>query len=195
MRLRLKRFYQKWVIPRLRERCHYKNIHQIPCLKKITINRGLGNLAQQRTVLESSSSELAIIRSQRPLITRARTAISGFKLREKTPVGLITTLRGERGYAFLDRLINLALPRIRDFRGLNSKSFDGQGNYTFGLTEQLIFPEVSYDKIERLSGMDLSLVTTAKNNEASIVFLISLGIRFKDVVDSCLYPPHSVTLL
>jgi large subunit ribosomal protein L5 len=168
------------VIPQLCKQFQYKNIHQIPCVKKVVINQGLEEITQNSKVLESSLSELSTIAAQRGVITRARKAIAGFKIREKTPVGLKVTLRRERIYAFLDRIINLALPRIRDFQGVNPKSFDGRGNYSLGLEEQLIFPEISYDKIDLLVGIDLSIVTTSRTNKESLFFLKRIGIPFRN---------------
>ncbi|MEW6498699.1 MAG: 50S ribosomal protein L5, partial [Cyanobacteriota bacterium] len=145
---RLKTIYQETIVPKLKEQFGYTNIHQIPKVEKVTVNRGLGEASQNAKALESSLSELAIITGQKPVVTRAKKAIAGFKIRQGMPVGVMVTLRGGRMYAFLDRLINLSLPRIRDFRGISPKSFDGRGNYTLGIREQLIFPEVDYDSID-----------------------------------------------
>jgi large subunit ribosomal protein L5 len=180
MKQRLKRFYQEQVIMQLYKKFNYRNIHQVPQLKKIIINRGLGDIIQNKNLLKSSSTELRTIRSQSCIVTRARKAISTFKIREKAPVGLMVTLRGERIYAFLDRLINLAIPRIRDFQGVNPKSFDGNGNYTLGLPEQLIFPEIQYDKIDHIHGIDLSIVTTSKTDRERFALLKRLGIPFQN---------------
>ena len=179
MRQRLKRFYQKKVISQLIKRFCYRNVHQIPSLKKIVVNRGLGEIAQNAKTLESSMLELTIISTQRGVITRARKAIAGFKIREKIPVGLVVTLRSEHIYAFLDRLVNLALPRIRDFQGLNSYSFDGRGNYSLGLNEQFMFPEIQYDQVDQFRGIDISIVTTANTNEESLILMKCFGIQFK----------------
>lgn len=181
MRQRLKRFYQEKVIPNLIGQFCYKNIHQIPRLKKIVVNRGLGEIAQNAKALESSISELAIIATQRGVITRARKAIAGFKIREKMPVGLVVTIRTEHIYAFLDRLVNLALPRIRDFQGLNSYSIDGRGNYSLGLSEQFMFPEINYEQIDQFRGIDISIVTTANTDEEGLALLKYLGIQFKTI--------------
>jgi large subunit ribosomal protein L5 len=181
MKQRLKRFYEEQVIIQLYKKFNYQNIHQVPRLKKIILNRGLGDIIQNKNLLKSSSTELRTITSQYCIVTRARKAISTFKIREKSPVGLIVTLRGERIYAFLDRLINLAIPRIRDFQGVNPKSFDGNGNYTLGLPEQLIFPEIQYDKIDYVHGIDLSIVTTSKTDREGLALLKRLGIPFQNL--------------
>lgn len=179
MKQRLKRFYQEQVILQIYKEFKYKNIHQVPKLKKIIINRGLRGILQDKNLLKSSSVELITITSQYSIVTRARKAISTFKIREKIPVGLIVTLRGERIYAFLDRLINLAIPRIRDFQGVNTKGFDGNGNYSIGLIEQLIFPEIQYDKVDNIHGIDLSIVTTSKTDRERFALLKRLGIPFQ----------------
>lgn len=176
----LKERYDKEMVPKLTEQFGYTNIHQVPKVIKITINRGLGEASQNAKALESSISEIAMITGQKPVVTRARKAIAGFKIREGMPVGVAVTLRQKRMYAFLDRLINLSLPRIRDFRGVSPKSFDGRGNYTLGVREQLIFPEVSYDKIDQIRGMDISIVTTATNDEEGRALLKEMGMPFRD---------------
>jgi len=176
---RLQKFYQEKIVPQLTEQFQYKNKHQVPTLEKIVINRGLGDVSQNAKVLESCSKELGMITGQQGVITRSKKAIAGFKLRQKMPVGLVVTLRGEKMYAFLDRLVNLALPRIRDFQGISIKSFDGHGNYSLGLEEQLMFPEIDYDKIDQVRGMDISIVTTAGNDQQAIALLKAFGIPFK----------------
>lgn len=176
---RLQHFYQEKIVPQLIEQFQYKNKHQVPTLEKIVINRGLGDASQNAKVLESCSKELGIITGQQGVVTRSKKAIAGFKLRQKMPVGLVVTLRGEKMYAFLDRLINLALPRIRDFQGISIKSFDGHGNYSLGLEEQLMFPEIDYDKIDQVRGMDISIVTTAGNDQQALALLKSFGMPFK----------------
>jgi large subunit ribosomal protein L5 len=176
MRQRLKHFYQETVISQLVKKFCYKNVHQVPKLQKVIINRGLGEIAQNAKALESSLLELATISTQRGVVTRARKAIAGFKVREKIPVGLVVTLRSRRIYAFLDRLINLALPRIRDFQGLNPSSVDGRGNYSLGLSEQFIFPEIRYDQIDQFRGIDISIVTTANTDEEGLTLLKYSGI-------------------
>ena len=179
MRQRLKHFYQEQVVCQLYEQFKYKNIHQIPRLKKIVINRGLSSSTQNVNVFETSLLELTTIATQHGVITRARKAIASFKIREKIPVGLIVTLRGERIYAFLDRLINLALPRIRDFQGVGLHRFDGIGNYSLGLYEQLMFPEIRYDQINQLQGIGLSIVMTSQIEKESLALLKRLGMPFK----------------
>lgn len=176
---RLKRQYSQTIVPKLIEQFRYKNIHQVPCIEKIVINRGLGDASQNSKVLDSSLKELTTIAGQKGVITRSKKAIAGFKLRQKMPVGIVVTLRGERMYGFLDRLINLALPRIRDFQGISQKSFDGNGNYSLGLEEQLMFPEIDYDKIDQLRGMDISIITTSKNDEEGYALLKGFGMPFK----------------
>ena len=158
----------------------YGNIHQVPKLVKVTVNRGLGEASQNAKALEASVAELAIITGQRPVVTRAKKAIAGFKIRQGMPVGTMVTLRSDRMYAFLNRLINLTLPRIRDFRGVSSKSFDGRGNYTLGLREQLIFPEIEYDSIDQIRGMDVTIVTTADTDEEGRALLKELGMPFRE---------------
>ena len=179
MTQRLKTLYTKTVVPKLQEQFSYSNIHQVPKVTKITINRGLGEASQNAKALESSLSELSVITGQKPVVTRARKAIAGFKIREGMPVGVMVTLRAERMYAFLDRLINLALPRIRDFRGISPNSFDGRGNYSLGIREQLIFPEIDYDTIDQIRGMDVSIITTAASDEEGRALLTALGMPFR----------------
>lgn len=177
---RLQNFYEEKIVPQLIDQFQYKNKHQVPFIDKIVINRGLGDASQNAKLLESCSKELSTITGQQGIITRSKKAIAGFKLRQKMPVGVIVTLRGERMYAFLDRLINLALPRIRDFQGMNPKSFDGHGNYSLGLDEQLMFPEIDYDKIDQIRGMDISLITTARNDQEALALLKYFGMPFKN---------------
>ncbi|GAB4299547.1 MAG: 50S ribosomal protein L5 [Oscillatoriaceae cyanobacterium] len=177
---RMKSLYDETIVPKLMEQFSYSNIHQVPKVVKITINRGLGEAAQNAKALESSLNEMATIAGQKPVVTRAKKAIAGFKIRKGMPVGIMVTLRQERMYAFLDRLINLALPRIRDFRGVSPKSFDGRGNYTLGLREQLIFPEVDYDSIDQIRGMDISIITTAKTDEEGRALLKEMGMPFRN---------------
>jgi len=180
MASRLKTQYQETIVPKLMEQFQYTNIHQVPKVIKITVNRGLGEAAQNAKALESSLSEVALITGQKPVVTRAKKAIAGFKIRKGMPVGIMVTLRADRMYAFLDRLINLSLPRIRDFRGVSPKSFDGRGNYTLGIREQLIFPEVEYDSIDQIRGMDISIITTANTDEEGRALLKELGMPFRD---------------
>ncbi|MBE9108466.1 50S ribosomal protein L5 [Nodosilinea sp. LEGE 07298] len=176
----LKTIYKDTVVPKLMEQFKYENIHQVPKVTKVTVNRGLGEASQNAKALESSLSELALITGQRPVVTRAKKAIAGFKIRQGMPVGIMVTLRSDRMYAFLNRLINLTLPRIRDFRGISPKSFDGRGNYTLGLREQLIFPEIDYDSIDQIRGMDITIVTTASTDEEGRALLKELGMPFRD---------------
>jgi large subunit ribosomal protein L5 len=177
---RLKKFYSQNIAPKFMEEFHYKNKYQVPEVEKIVINRGLGDASQNAKFLDSSLNELTVITGQKGVVTRSKKAIAGFKLREKIPVGVCVTLRGDKMYGFLDRLINLALPRIRDFQGINPKSFDGHGNYSLGLEEQLMFPEIDYDKIQQLRGMDISIVTTSKNDQEGLALLKAFGFPFKN---------------
>ena len=176
----LKTLYQDKVVPKLKEEFGYTNPHQVPKITKVTVNRGLGEASNNAKALESSISELAVITGQRPVVTRAKKAIAGFKIREGMPVGVKVTLRSDRMYAFVNRLVNLTLPRIRDFRGVSPRSFDGRGNYTLGLREQLIFPEVSYDSVDQTRGMDITIVTTANTDEEGRALLKGLGMPFRD---------------
>jgi large subunit ribosomal protein L5 len=177
---KFKALYQEKVVPKLMEQFQYTNIHQVPKIVKVTVNRGLGEAAQNAKALEASLNEVAVITGQKPVVTRAKKAIAGFKIRKGMPVGIMVTLRSDRMYAFLDRLINLALPRIRDFRGVSPKSFDGRGNYTLGVREQLIFPEVDYDSIDQIRGMDISIITTANTDEEGRALLKEMGMPFRD---------------
>lgn len=176
----LKTRYVEEIVPKLTEQFSYSNPHQVPKVVKIVINRGLGEASQNAKALESSINELTTITGQKPVVTRAKKAIAGFKLRKGMPVGVMVTLRGERMYAFLDRLICLALPRIRDFRGISPKSFDGRGNYSLGVREQLMFPEIEYDSIDQIRGMDISIVTSANNDEEGRTLLKEMGMPFRD---------------
>lgn len=176
---RLKKQYLESIVPQLSKQFDYKNVHEVPQLKKIVINRGIGDASQNNKVLESFIKELGIIAGQKGVITRSKKSIAGFKIREEMPVGVTVTLRGERMFGFLDRLIHLALPRVRDFQGISPKSFDKHGNYSLGLEEQLMFPEIEYDKIDQIRGMDITLVTTAKNQEESLALLKQFGLPFK----------------
>jgi large subunit ribosomal protein L5 len=179
MTQRLKTQYLETIVPQLSKQFNYKNIHEVPQLKKIVINRGIGDASQNNKVLESFIKELGTIAGQKGVITRSKKSIAGFKIREEMPVGVIVTLRGDRMFGFLDRLIHLALPRVRDFQGISPKSFDKNGNYSLGLEEQLMFPEIEYDKIDQIRGMDITLVTTAKNQEESLALLKYFGLPFK----------------
>ena len=176
----LKERYQADIVPKLTEQFNFTNVHQVPRVVKIVVNRGLGEASQNAKALESSINELMVITGQKPVVTRAKKAIAGFKIREGMPVGVMVTLRGEKMYAFLERLIALALPRIRDFRGISPKSFDGRGNYSLGVREQLMFPEIDYDSIERIRGMDISIVTSATNDEEGRALLKEMGMPFRE---------------
>ncbi|MEB3249167.1 MAG: 50S ribosomal protein L5 [Microcystaceae cyanobacterium] len=180
MTQRLKTVYQEKIVPKLKEEFGYKNIHEVPKVIKITVNRGLGEASQNAKALESSIAEISTITGQKPVVTRAKKAIAGFKIRQGMPVGVMVTLRSERMYAFLDRLINLALPRIRDFRGISPNSFDGRGNYSLGVREQLIFPEIDYDTIDQIRGLDISIITTAKTDEEGRALLKAMGMPFRN---------------
>jgi large subunit ribosomal protein L5 len=177
---RLKTLYQQTIVPNLIKQFNYTNVHQVPKVIKITVNRGLGEAAQNAKSLEASLNEIGVITGQKPVVTRAKKAIAGFKIRQGMPVGIMVTLRGERMYAFLDRLVSLSLPRIRDFRGVSPKSFDGRGNYTLGVREQLIFPEIEYDSIDQIRGLDISIITTAKNDEEGRALLKEIGMPFRE---------------
>ena len=179
MTQRLKDLYNKTIAPKLITQFKYKNIHEVPQVEKIVINRGLGDASQNQKIVDSCLKELAMIAGQKGIVTRSKKAIAGFKLRQKMPVGVTVTLRGDRMFGFLDRLIHLAFPRVRDFQGISPKSFDKNGNYSLGLEEQLMFPEIEYDKIDQVRGMDISIVTTAKNQEEGLALLKEFGLPFK----------------
>jgi len=175
----LKKRYRETIQPKLKKDLSLNNIHEVPKVLKVTVNRGLGEAAANAKSLEASVNELAQITGQKVVITRAKKAIAGFKIRQGMPIGCAVTLRGDRMYAFLERLINLALPRIRDFRGVSPKSFDGRGNYTLGVREQIIFPEISFDKIEAIRGMDITIVTSARSDEEGRALLREMGMPFQ----------------
>ena len=175
----LKKRYRESIQPKLKKDLSLNNIHEVPKVVKVTVNRGLGEAAANAKSLEASVNELAQITGQKVLVTRAKKAIAGFKIRQGMPIGCAVTLRGDRMYAFLERLINLALPRIRDFRGVSPKSFDGRGNYTLGVREQIIFPEISFDKIDAIRGMDITIVTTARSDEEGRALLREMGMPFQ----------------
>ena len=179
MTQRLKKYYSETIVPKLIEQFKYENMHQVPAIEKLVINRGIGDASQNQKIVESSLKEIAVIAGQKGVVTRSKKAIAGFKLRQQSAVGVVVTLRNERMYSFLDRLIHLALPRVRDFQGINPKSFDKHGNYSLGLEEQLMFPEIEYDKIDQIRGMDISIVTTAKNQEEGLALLKEFGLPFK----------------
>lgn len=176
---RLKELYQREIVPALMNKFKYRSIMEVPRLEKIVVNMGVGDAKENPKFLENAVEELSIITGQRPVITKARKAIAGFKIRTGMPIGAMVTLRGERMYHFFDRLLNIALPRVRDFRGVSPKAFDGRGNYTLGIKEQLIFPEINYDKVEKVRGMDIVIVTTAKTDEEGLELLKGFGVPFK----------------
>ncbi|MEK8132715.1 50S ribosomal protein L5 [Paenibacillus filicis] len=178
MAARMKDRFLNEVTPSLIQKFNYTTVMQVPKIEKVVINMGVGEAVSNSKVLDTAVSDLQLIAGQKPVITRAKKSIAGFKLRENMPIGVKVTLRGERMYHFLDKLFNVALPRVRDFRGVSTKAFDGRGNYTLGLKEQLIFPEVEYDKVDKVRGMDIVIVTTAKTDEESRELLTQLGMPF-----------------
>jgi large subunit ribosomal protein L5 len=177
--VRLREHYVKEVVSALMKRFGYTNRMQVPRLEKIILNVGLGEATQDAKLLDAVVKEIATITGQRPVVTRAKKSIAGFKLREGMPVGCMVTLRRERMYEFFDRLVNAALPQIRDFRGISPKAFDGRGNYSLGIREQFIFPEIEYDKVEKVHGMDVVIVTTARTNEEGKTLLSEMGMPFR----------------
>lgn len=177
---RLKEKYTKEIVLMLKEQMQYKSVMQVPRLERICINQGVGAAVSDKKLIDTSIEELSVIAGQKAMSTKAKKAISNFKLREGMPIGVKVTLRGNRMYEFLDRLITLALPRVRDFKGISPKSFDGRGNYTLGIREQIIFPEISIDKVNRMVGMDITFVTNTDYDEAAHQLLKALGMPFKD---------------
>lgn len=178
MAARLKELYQGQVVKKLQSEFGITNVMAVPKIEKIVLNMGLGEAIQNIKILENAVEELASIAGQKPVITRAKKSIAAFKLREGLPIGTMVTLRGERMYEFLDRLINIALPRVRDFRGVPTRSFDGRGNYTLGIRDHLIFPEIDYSKVDKAKGMNITIVTTAKNDEHARFLLKEMGMPF-----------------
>ncbi|MFZ5468048.1 MAG: 50S ribosomal protein L5 [Myxococcota bacterium] len=176
---RLKLRYRKEIVPALMKELGFKNPNQVPKLEKIVLNMGLGEALTNNKILESAVDQLAALAGQKPVVTRSRKSIANFKLRQGQAIGAMVTLRNERMYEFLDRLINVALPRVRDFKGVSNKAFDGKGNYTLGVREQIIFPEINYDQIEKVKGLNISLVTTAKNDEQGLALLRQFGMPFR----------------
>jgi large subunit ribosomal protein L5 len=176
---RLREVYRTEIAPKLAEQFKYKSPMQIPKLSKIILNMGLGEAIQNIKILDSASLELAQISGQKPVVTRARQSIAAFKLRKGMPIGCMVTLRGSRMYEFFDKLVNVALPRVRDFRGVSRKSLDGRGNYTLGIKEQIIFPEIDYDKIDKVKGMNITIVTTANTDEEARALLTLMGMPFR----------------
>ena len=176
---RMKARYDEEIVKAMTEKFGYKNRLEVPKLEKITLNMGVGEASQDKKKVQTAAEEMALIAGQKPVITKAKKSIAQFKLREGMPIGCKVTLRRERMYEFLDRLVTIAMPRIRDFRGLNPKSFDGRGNYAFGIKEHIIFPEIDYDKIDRLRGLEISIVTTAKTDEEGRKLLELMGMPFQ----------------
>lgn len=177
---RLKERYVNEIAGKLKEKFGYDNVMQIPKLEKVIINMGVGEAIQNAKAIDAAVGDMALITGQKPVVTRAKKSIAGFKLRAGMPIGCKVTLRGERMYEFVDKLLNVALPRVRDFRGVSPKSFDGRGNYTLGIREQLIFPEVEYDKIDKIRGMDIVFVTNAKTDEDARQLLREMGMPFRE---------------
>ncbi|SHK99985.1 50S ribosomal protein L5 [Rhodothermus profundi] len=175
---RLKKKYREEVVPALMKQFGYRNVMEVPRLVKICVNKGVGEAAQNKKILDDAIEEIRLITGQHPVVRRAKKSISNFKIRKGMPVGVSVTLRGDRMYEFFDRLVTLALPRMRDFRGVSDRSFDGRGNYTLGIPEQIIFPEIDVDKVERISGFDITFVTTAKTDEEAYALLKLLGMPF-----------------
>jgi len=176
---RLKQAYQQEQVPALMKEFQYRNVMEVPRIEKVVLNMGLGEAIQNPKLLESAVEELSSISGQKAVITRAKRSIAGFKLREEMPIGACVTLRQDRAWEFLDRLINVALPRVRDFKGISGKAFDGRGNYTLGVREQLIFPEIDLDKIAKVSGLNITIVTTAKTDEEGRALLSGMGMPFR----------------
>ncbi|WAA09421.1 50S ribosomal protein L5 [Fervidibacillus albus] len=176
---RLKEKYMKEVTPNLMKKFNYKSVMQVPKLEKIVVNMGVGDAVQNAKALDDAVEELTLITGQKPVVTRAKKSIAGFRLREGMPIGAKVTLRGERMYDFLDKLVSVSLPRVRDFHGISKNAFDGRGNYTLGIKEQLIFPEIDYDKVNKVRGMDIVIVTTANTDEESRELLTQLGMPFQ----------------
>ncbi|MCX8109632.1 MAG: 50S ribosomal protein L5 [Syntrophorhabdaceae bacterium] len=172
-------FYRKEVVPALMRRFKYKNIMEVPKLEKIVVNIGLGEAIQNIKVLDSASNDIMLITGQKPVITKAKKSIASFKLRAGMPIGTMVTLRGERMYEFFHKLVTIVLPRVRDFKGVSPKSFDGRGNYTLGLREQIIFPEIDYDKVDKIRGMNITITTTAKTDEEGFELIKLMGMPFR----------------
>ncbi len=177
--MNLKNHFQKEIVPNLKEKLGYKSVMDVPKLEKITINMGVGEASKDKKILENALNDLEAISGQKPVVTKAKQAVSTFKIREQYPIGCKVTLRGNKMYDFFERLINLAIPREKDFRGLNQKSFDGMGNYNLGIKEQIIFPEIDYDKIDKLRGMDIAITTSAKTDNEAKELLESFNFPFR----------------
>ena len=175
----LKKIYQDEIVPKLKDELGLGNIMEVPKITKITLNMGVGEASQDRKAMDGALADMTAISGQKPLVTNARKSVAGFKIREGWPIGCKVTLRGERMYEFLDRLVSIAIPRIRDFRGLNPKSFDGRGNYSMGLREQIVFPEIDFDKVDKLRGLDITITTTAKNDDQARALLRAFNFPLK----------------
>ena len=176
---RLQDQYKAEIVPKLKEKFGYRNVMQVPRLSKVVVNMGLGDAIENVKVIETAAAEIAIITGQKPVVTKARKSIANFKLREGVPIGVMVTLRRDQMYHFLDKLIAIALPRVRDFKGVSPRGFDGRGNYTLGIKEQIMFPEVNYDKIDKIRGMNITIVTTARSDEEGLELLRLMGIPFR----------------
>lgn len=176
---RFKDQYKNEIVPKLKEKFSFSSVMQVPKVTKITLNMGVGEAVNDKKAIEAAVADMRLIAGQEPVVTKARKSIAGFKIRDGWPVGCKVTLRGEKMYEFLDRLVSIAIPRIRDFRGLNPKSFDGQGNYSLGITEQIVFPEIEYDKIDKIRGLDICITTTAENIEQGRELLAAFHFPFK----------------
>ncbi|WP_150466860.1 50S ribosomal protein L5 [Francisella sp. SYW-9] len=176
---RLKNHYQKELVAKLKDELNVDNIMEVPAIEKITLNMGVGDAAKDKKIMTFALNDLTAIAGQKPVVTKSKKSIAGFKIRDGWPIGCKVTLRGERMYEFLDRLITIAIPRIRDFRGLSAKSFDGRGNYSLGMREQISFPEIDYDKVDSIRGLDISITTTAKNDDQGKALLKAFGFPFK----------------
>jgi large subunit ribosomal protein L5 len=176
---RLQDQYKAEILPKMKEKFGYRNVMQVPRLSKIVVNMGLGDAIENVKVIETAAAEIGIITGQKPVVTKARKSIANFKLREGVPIGVMVTLRRDRMYHFLDKLIAIALPRVRDFKGISPRGFDGRGNYTLGIKEQIMFPEVNYDKIDKIRGMNITIVTTARTDEEGLELLRLMGMPFR----------------
>ena len=176
---RLQSYYKETIVPKLMEDLKLENIMEVPKITKVTLNMGVGEAVTDKKVMAKATEDMAVIAGQKPIVNKARKSVAAFKIRDGWPVGCKVTLRRERMYEFLDRLVNISIPRIRDFRGLNPKSFDGRGNYSFGVTEQIMFPEIDFDKIDAIRGMDITITTTARNDEEGKALLQAFNFPFK----------------
>lgn len=176
---RLKELYKSEVVAKLQEQFGYKNVMQVPRITKVTLNMGIGDATSDKKLIDNALVDLEALSGQKPIVTKARKSVAGFKVREGWPIGCKVTMRADRMWEFLDRLVDISIPRVRDFRGLNPKSFDGRGNYSMGVREQIIFPEIEYDKVDRIRGLDITITTTAENNEEGLALLSALQFPFK----------------